>query len=207
MFMKNYIVQPPLLFSSLARYSQWRIPSDKQVYLTFDDGPTPQITERVIEILNSFKVKGTFFCVGSNVEKFPDIFHLLIKEKMGIANHTYSHMNGWKERKNKYLEDIAKAADLISSKLFRPPYGKMKISQAKALSEKYKLIMWDVLTKDYSEKTTPKECFQNVVEYTRGGSIIVFHDSKKAFKRLEYALPKSIEYLLKKGFDMSKVLS
>jgi len=112
-----------------------------------------------------------------------------------------------KVKKDKYLEDIEKAANLMPSKLFRPPYGKIKISQAKVLSKNYKLIMWDVLTKDYSEKTTPKECFQNVVEYTRGGSIIVFHDSQKAFKNLEYALPKSIEYLLKKGFDMSKVLS
>ena len=207
MFMKDYIVQPPKLLSSLSPYSKWRMPSDRQVYLTFDDGPTPQVTEKIIEILNSFKVKGTFFCVGSNVEKFPDLFQQLIKEKMGVANHTYSHMNGWKEKKTKYLEDIAKAANLISSKLFRPPYGKMKISQAKALSEKYKLIMWDVLTKDYSNKITPDECFQNVVEYTRGGSIVVFHDSQKAYKNLEYALPKSIEYLLNKGFDLSKILS
>ncbi len=204
--MKDYSIQIPKLIQKSTRRLNWRYEDTKDVFLTFDDGPTPEITEKVLNILKSFGAKGTFFCIGRNVERHPEIYAQLIKEGMGVGNHTYSHLNGWKTRKQTYLDDINLATDLIKSKLFRPPYGKIRNVQARQVAEEFKIMMWDVLSKDYAYKTTPKQCFENVKQYAKAGSIIVFHDSVKAFPKLEYALPKSIEFLLEKGYNLNAIL-
>ena len=203
---KDYSVQIPKLLQKSRSRLNWRVEGTNDVYLTFDDGPTPEITEKVLQILMSFGVKGTFFCIARNVERHPDIYSKIIEAEMGVGNHTYSHLNGWKNKKDIYIDDVNLASDLIQSKLFRPPYGKIRTVQARKVAEKFKIIMWDVLSKDYAYKTSPKQCFANVKEYAKAGSIIVFHDSIKAFPKLEYALPKSIEFLLEKGYNLNTIL-
>ena len=205
--MKNYTVQIPKIIQKSTRLLKWREEDTNNVYLTFDDGPTPEITEKVLEILKSFDVKGTFFCIARNVDRHPDIYDKLLEANMGIGNHTYSHLNGWKTKNQDYLNDIELASHHIDSDLFRPPYGKISNKAARIISEKYKIIMWDVLSKDYAIKVSPEQCYENVKKHVTAGSIIVFHDSVKAFPKLEYALPKSIEYLLEKGYDLNAVLA
>ena len=205
--MKDYSVQIPKIIQKSRSRLNWRIEDTKHVFLTFDDGPTPEITEKVLKILQSFKVKGTFFCIARNVERHPEIYKKILDAGMGVGNHTYSHINGWKSKKEVYLDDILLASELIKSDLFRPPYGRIRTVQAKAISEKHKIIMWDVLSKDYAYKTSPEQCLKNVEQYAKAGSIIVFHDSVKAFPKLEYALPKSIEFLLEKGYDLTSILN
>jgi len=204
--MKDYTVQIPKVIQNSTRYLDWRIENTNDVYLTFDDGPTPIITEKVLEILQSFNVKGTFFCIGRNVDRHPSIYQKLLDAGMGIGNHTYSHLNGWKTKKQVYINDVDLASSHIKSNLFRPPYGKIRSFPAKQLSKSFKIIMWDVLSKDYAYKTSAIQCFNNVKKYTKPGSIIVFHDSVKAFPKLEYALPKSIEFLLNKGYNLNTIL-
>jgi peptidoglycan/xylan/chitin deacetylase (PgdA/CDA1 family) len=203
---KDYTVQIPRIIQKSTRLLNWRVEGTNNVYLTFDDGPTPEITNKVLEILQSFNVKGTFFCIARNVERHPEIYANILSSGMAVGNHTYSHLNGWKHRKQAYVNDVVLAAEQIKSKLFRPPYGKIRNIQARQLAKKFKLIMWDVLSKDYAYKTTPEQCLNNVKTYTKAGSIVVFHDSVKAFSKLEYALPKSIEYLLNKGYNLNAVL-
>jgi len=204
--MKNYTVQIPKIIQNSTRLLKWREEDTNNVYLTFDDGPTPKITEKVLDILKSYNVKGTFFCIARNVDRHPDIYNKLIEAGMGLGNHTYSHLNGWKTKNQDYLDDINLAASHINSKLFRPPYGKISNKVARIISKKYKIIMWDVLSKDYALKVSPEQCLENVIKHTTAGSIIVFHDSVKAFSKLEYTLPKAIEYLLEKGYNLSATL-
>ncbi len=204
--MKDYTVQIPRIIQKSTRFLNWRVEDTNKVYLTFDDGPTPDITNKVLDILKSFNVKGTFFCIARNVERHPEIYSNILDAGMAVGNHTYSHLNGWKNTKDIYINDVVLAAEQIKSSLFRPPYGKIRNGQARELSKKFKIIMWDVLSKDYARKTTPQKCFDNVKQYTKAGSIIVFHDSVKAFSKLEYALPKSIEFLLSKGYNLNAVL-
>ena len=205
--MKDYTVQIPKIIQRSTRLLKWREEGTNSVYLTFDDGPTPKITEKVLDILKSFNVKGTFFCIARNVDRHPGIYNKLLKAGMGIGNHTYSHLNGWKTNNQDYLNDVDLAASHIDSKLFRPPYGKIRNKAAREISKEYKIIMWDVLSKDYARKVSPEQCFENVKKHATAGSIIVFHDSVKAFPKLEYALPKTIEYLLEKGYNLDCILS
>lgn len=204
--MKDYTVQIPKIIQKSTRLLNWRVENTNDVYLTFDDGPTPEITNKVLGILQSFNVKGTFFCIARNVERHPEIYANILEAGMAVGNHTYSHLNGWKNKKQTYVNDVFLATEQIKSKLFRPPYGKIRNIQARHLSKKFKIIMWDILSKDYAYKTTPEQCFNNVKKYAKAGSIIVFHDSIKAFPKLEYALPKSIEFLLNKGYNLNAVL-
>jgi len=161
---------------------------------------TPEITPYVLDLLAKYKIKGTFFCVGNNVKRYPALFQQIKDEGHAIGNHTYNHSNGWKNDDASYLLDVEKCDDVFSSKLFRPPYGRIKKSQAKIINQEHKIIMWDVLSGDFDLKTTPEQCLENVVENVSSGSIIVFHDSIKAFANLQYTLPKAIEYLLDKKF-------
>jgi peptidoglycan/xylan/chitin deacetylase (PgdA/CDA1 family) len=198
-----YLVRPPYLVQKLFPGTIWRMsPSEKKIYLTFDDGPVPSITTWVLDILKQEKIKATFFCVGENVEKHPEIFQQILDEKHSIGNHTYNHLNGWNTHTNEYIKNIEKCAILVGSKLFRPPYGRLKKSQLSILKKKYSIIMWDVLSGDYDKNTSPEKCFQNVIDNVRNGSIIVFHDSYKAQKNLEYALPKLIAYAKENGFEL-----
>jgi peptidoglycan/xylan/chitin deacetylase (PgdA/CDA1 family) len=184
----------------------WDIPNMKnKIYLTFDDGPTPEITEWVLEILKEHQIKATFFCIGKNIQKHPAIFNKVINDGHAIGNHTFNHLNGWKTPFGSYLENIDLCKSEIrnqQSTLFRPPYGKIKTTQSKKLRQLgYKIIMWDVLSADFDQSITPEKCLENVLQNTQSGSVIVFHDSIKAFKNLEYTLPKSIAILKQKGFE------
>lgn len=186
----------------------WDIPNvENKIYLTFDDGPIPEITEWVLEELKKHHAKATFFCIGNNIEKHPTIFTKLINEGHSIGNHTFNHLNGWKTSTKEYLENLRLCEVSISNlqsancNLFRPPYGKIKPSQSKKIRKSgYKIIMWDVLSGDYDSSISPQKCLENVLENVRSGSIIVFHDSIKAFPNLEYTLPRVLENLSKKGF-------
>jgi peptidoglycan/xylan/chitin deacetylase (PgdA/CDA1 family) len=173
---------------------------EKVVYLTFDDGPIPEITPWVLDLLDKYDIKATFFCVGDNVRKYPNIYQLLQDRGHLTGNHTFHHVQGLEISTESYLEDVAQAEQLIKSNLFRPPYGHMRLSQFQALKKKYKVIMWDVVTRDYSRLKTAEQVFGIVKKYTRNGSIIVFHDSLKSGDRMKEALPKSIEWLLEQGY-------
>lgn len=190
----------------------WNMAKDeKAIYLTFDDGPIPEITEWVLDTLKQYDAKATFFCIGENIQKNPDIFNKIVLGGHQIGNHTNNHLNGWFTPFEEYLDNIQIAQEIISSKyqntqnkikLFRPPYGKLKPQQGVALIELgYKIIMWDILSIDWSQKTSNETCLKNVTNHAKCGSIVVFHDSLKAEKNLRYALPKTLEHFKNKGFE------
>jgi len=179
----------------------WRINTkEKNIYLTFDDGPHPEITPWVLETLKKFDAHATFFCVGQNVKNHPEIFRRIIESNHSVGNHTMNHLNGWKTSDDVYRADILECKKLIPSKLFRPPYGKIKNSQSRKLKNEFNIYMWDVLSKDYDSTLTGEECYQRVIRKTNKGSIIVFHDSVKAEERLKVALPEVLKYFNEKGF-------
>ncbi|WP_165040197.1 polysaccharide deacetylase family protein [Dysgonomonas sp. ZJ709] len=196
------IEQPPILYRLLYKDSIWRIPieGEKTVYLTFDDGPIPEITPWVLDLLDQYEVKATFFCVGDNVRKHPDIYQMVLDRGHRVGNHTFNHIQGIRKFTKRYVENTRLASEYIDSDLFRPPHGHMRIPQYLTLRKKYKIIMWDVVTRDYSKCMTPDKVLNAVKKYTRDGSIIVFHDSIKAEKNMKYALPKSIEWLKEQGY-------
>lgn len=191
----------------------WDIPNDEnKVFLTFDDGPTPEITEWTLAQLKKYEAKATFFCIGNNIEKHPEIFQKIIEEGHTIGNHTFNHLKGWKTSTDKYITNVTLCqSEIVNRKsqiinLFRPPYGKIKPSQSKILRKLgYKIIMWDVLSYDFDQTITPEKCLSNVLKNVQSGSIIVFHDSLKAGQNLRYALPKTLEFLKEKGFVCAKI--
>ncbi|MGZ3862404.1 MAG: polysaccharide deacetylase family protein [Bacteroidia bacterium] len=193
-------VSPPKVLRSLYPQCFWNLPNDKnKIYLTFDDGPTPELLPFILETLDKYKIKATFFCVGENITKYPELFKKM-EEKHVVGNHTFNHMNGWKVKNDFYYRNIKKFDEVYPSTIFRPPYGRISRPQAKHLSREYNIIMWDVLSYDYDKRTSPEKCLSNVVKNTKSGSVIVFHDNKKAAENLTYALPLAIEQLLSKGF-------
>ncbi|MDR1645916.1 MAG: polysaccharide deacetylase family protein [Tannerellaceae bacterium] len=196
------IEQPPLLYRALFPGAIWRIPADDAqcVYLTFDDGPIPRITPWVLDTLDRYGVKATFFCVGDNVRKHPDIYQMILDKGHLTGNHTYNHVQGIRLLTSHYINNVEKAKEYIDSPLFRPPHGHMRLPQVKRLSRLYRIIMWDVVTRDYSPHMNHDDVFNVVKKYTRNGSFIVFHDSLKAEKNLKEALPRSIEWLLAEGY-------
>jgi len=200
-----YFVKTPGIVQSIFGGLIWRIAGSKKVYLTFDDGPVPEATPWVLDLLKSKNIKGTFFCVGENVEKYPEIYNRIISEGHSVGNHTYNHLNSWKTDRSTYTDNVGKAADVIDSKLFRPPYGKLTPSIIKALKNKYDVVMWDVLSGDFDTTLTPKDCLNNVIENAKEGSIIVFHDSIKAIDTLKFVLPEVISFFEEKGIDMDRV--
>ncbi len=196
----------------------WDIPNaENKIYLTFDDGPTPEITEWVLQELEKYNAKATFFCIGNNIEKNPEILEKVILAEHSVGNHTFNHLNGWKTPTEEYLEDSIRWSVVSGQSsnlqlptsnfhLFRPPYGKIKSSQAKKLRQLgYKIIMWDVLSADYDATISAEKCLENATIKATSGSIIVFHDSVKAFPHLEYTLPKALEYYKEKGFVFEKL--
>lgn len=196
-----FLVKTPVALKKPYPSLVWDIPNDKNViYLTFDDGPTPEVTTWVLETLKHYNAKATFFVVGENVKKYPILFQQLITDGHAIGNHTYNHLNGWKTKTSDYIQNIEKCAELVESNLFRPPYGRIKNTQIRKLKQDYNIIMWDVLSGDFDFKTTPEQCVNNVIENTKSGSIIVLHDSIKAEKNLRYTLPKVLDYLKGQGF-------
>ena len=202
------IEQPPKLYRMLFPKSIWRIPikNKKMIYLTFDDGPIPEVTPWVLNVLDKYNIKATFFCVGDNVRKYPDIYIDVLNRGHQVGNHTFNHLQGWKTLGTKFVDNVIKGNKVIDSKLFRPPHGHMFLYQLAHLNLLgYKTIMWDVVTRDYSNRLTPSQVYNNVKKYTRNGSIIVFHDSLKAKTNLRYALPRSIEWLLEQGYTFGKI--
>ena len=195
----------------------WDIPNhENKVFLTFDDGPTPEITEWTLEQLKKFNAKATFFCIGNNIEKHPEIFKKIIQEEHAIGNHTFNHLKGWDITTDEYIENTNKCAEIMCQlsqsfgtdhcQLFRPPYGKIKPSQSRILRKLgYKIIMWDVLSCDFDQTITREECLDNVLKNVESGSIIVFHDSVKAEQNLKFVLPKTLEFLNEKGFVCEKL--
>lgn len=201
-----YFVKTPWWLRSLYPSLTWKIPSDKnEIYLTFDDGPHKTITPFVLDTLQQFNAKATFFCIGKNVENNPEIFRQILNEGHSIGNHTYNHLNGWKTNDDDYFKDVIKAKAVIDSKFFRPPYGRIGRFQIQQLKKLYSIIMWDVLSGDFDVSLSPKQCLQQVVKHTKPGSVIVFHDSEKAFLRLEYVLPKALQHFKESGLKCKQI--
>jgi peptidoglycan/xylan/chitin deacetylase (PgdA/CDA1 family) len=200
--MKFYTIKTPFIIQRVFSSYRWRFSSvSKEIYLTFDDGPTSEITTFILNELKKHKVKATFFCIGKNVKKHPTIYERIKKEGHSVGNHTYNHLNGFRTNNTNYIENIQQAEKLIESNLFRPPYGRLKSSQAKSIIKKgYKIIMWDVLSGDFDTTITPEKCLKNVLNKTTNGSIIVMHDSEKAKDKIFYTLPKILNYYQEKGY-------
>lgn len=197
-----YIVRPSYLLQKIYPQAVWRKSSlEKKIYLTFDDGPVPEITTGVLDLLKQEQIKATFFCVGENVTKNPEIYQRILNEKHAVGNHTFNHINGWNTHGNQYLRNVIKCAEVVDSKLFRPPYGRIKKSQLAQINKQYSVIMWDVLSGDYDKNTSPEQCLSNVVKNVRNGSVVVFHDSYKAQKNMQYALPLFIRFAKEQGFE------
>lgn len=198
------IEQPPLLYRILFPEAIWRIKRKKQrvVYLTFDDGPIPEVTPWVLDTLDKYGIKATFFMVGDNARRHPWLVDDIKKRGHSYGNHTMHHLQGVKVTKLRYMRDITEANEYIDSALFRPPHGLMRPSQAKAIKKRYNIVMYDLVTRDYSYKLNGEEVFANVRHYVRNGSIIVFHDSLRAEHNLKYALPKAIEWLKSEGYEI-----
>ena len=178
---------------------------EKKLYLTFDDGPHPTITPQVLEILKKFNAKATFFCVGSNVKKYKETFELIKKEGHSVGSHTFNHERGWKTKTKDYVNSVKEACDLIQSPLFRPPHGRIKFSQIRNLKKDFKIVAWTVISYDWDKSLTPDDCFNNVIRNADDGSIIVFHDSEKAFNNMIPALTKVLEYYTDKGYTFEKL--
>ncbi|MBO5272463.1 MAG: polysaccharide deacetylase family protein [Muribaculaceae bacterium] len=197
------IEQPPLLYRILFPEAIWRIKRKKQrvVYLTFDDGPIPEVTPWVLDTLDKYGIKATFFMVGDNARRHPWLVEDIKKRGHSYGNHTMHHLQGFKVTTLRYMRDITEANEYIDSSLFRPPHGLMRWSQAKAIKDHYNIVMYDIVTRDYSYKLNGEEVLKNVKHYTRNGSIIVFHDSLRAERNLKYALPLAIEWLKKEGYE------
>ena len=196
-----YLVKTPNVIQSLFPNFTWRIPTqEKTVYLTFDDGPIPEVTPWVVAQLEKFSAKATFFCVGDNVRKHPEVFQQVVDAGHAVGNHTFHHLNGWLQDNIPYFHDIRHCARLINSTLFRPPYGRLKPRQAQFLQRHYRIVMWDVLSGDFDPAITPEQCLQNVLRNVSAGSIVVFHDSLKAQEKLTYVLPRVLEALSEQGY-------
>ncbi|MFV5694591.1 polysaccharide deacetylase family protein [Flavobacterium sp. LB3P122] len=207
--MDFYWIKTNLIIKKIFSNYTWDIPnSENKVYLTFDDGPIPEITEWVLEQLKKHDVDATFFCIGDNIAKHPEILKKIMSAGHAIGNHTFNHLNGWKTTTGAYLENFKRCEEIIQqsginlkSKLFRPPYGKIKTAQAKKIQKLgYKIIMWDVLSADFDQNLSKENCLENVLSTVESGSVIVFHDSIKAFKNLEYVLPRTLAYLKENNF-------
>lgn len=201
-----YLASSPLLLRKLYSSLIWKLPgSEKRIYLTFDDGPIPQITPWVLDLLSEYNAKATFFCIGKNVERNTDIFKSILSQGHSIGNHTYTHLNGWRSSVTDYLNDINKCGELIDSNLFRPPYGKIKRSQIRHILPSHKIIMWDILSRDFDENLNLEKGFEYIKKHVKPGSIIVFHDSIKAWPRLQILLPRTLEYFRMLGYTFEKI--
>jgi peptidoglycan/xylan/chitin deacetylase (PgdA/CDA1 family) len=199
-------VRPPLIYRTLFPYLIWKIPaSEKTLYLTFDDGPVPGVTSWVLEELKKYNAKATFFCIGENIKKHPALYEEILKEGHATGNHTFNHLNAWKTPADEYLVNVAKAATLCKSSLFRPPYGMITFATGRKLRLEYKIVMWDVLSYDFDSDATPEKCLSNVTSNAGNGSVIVFHDSLKAEKNMRFALTGTLEYFTGQGFRFEAI--
>ena len=197
-----YLVRPPYLLKKFSPASLWRLKTDKkEICLSFDDGPHPEITPWVLDQLKAAGAKAIFFCVGDNVKRYPDVYDRILAEGHLTGNHTKNHLNGWSSDTNKYLNNIAECAEAVKSPFFRPPYGRLKKSQAKRIRLNYTIVMWDELSGDFDRNTSNEKCLENTLKYSRNGSIVVFHDSVKAKSNLYYTLPRYLKEITARGFE------
>lgn len=196
------IEQPPVPYRMLFPETVWRIPmKHKAVFLTFDDGPIPEVTPWVLDLLDQYGIKATFFCVGDNVRKHPETFKMVVERGHSVGNHTMHHLQGAKVTTKRYVADILEAHALIDSPLFRPPHGLIRWKQARAIKDNMRIVMYDLVTRDYSKHLNGEQVLDNVRRYVRNGSIVVFHDSLKSEQNLRYALPRAIEWLKENGYQ------
>ena len=201
-----YFIKTPNLVKRIFPQQVWSIPeADKSIYLTFDDGPTPGVTRWILNLLKQYDAKATFFLVGNNVRKYPNLTQLIADEGHSLGNHTFNHLNGWQTANGEYIKDIYKCRNLIHSNLFRPPYGKITRAQTRRLSDRYKVVMWDVLSGDFDQTLHKDKVVENVINNTVEGSVIVFHDSVKARERMQYALPKVLEHFSNRGYKFDSI--
>lgn len=212
--MRSYLVKTPRLVQRFFYNYSWRIKTTKkEIYLTFDDGPVPDFTPWVLDTLKKYNAKATFFCVGENIKKFPQIYQEIKDAGHRVGNHTFNHLQGWKTPTNKYIKNILKAESYLyddpmnhQKKLFRPPHGRIRPIQAKILRKKgYKIIMWDVLSGDFDQGLSKELCLELTIKNIKNGSIVVFHDSDKSFKNLDFVLPKVLEHFTQEGFDFKSL--
>ena len=201
-----YYKNTPGFITNIYHSLEWKINTpQKEIYLTFDDGPHPEITPWVISELNKFDARATFFCVGENVERFSDTYKLILKNGHTTGNHTYNHLNGWFTSTINYVKNIKKCAQVVHSGLFRPPYGKLTRTQIKHLNKYYRIIMWSNLSCDFDSDADEKKCLNNLLKNSSSGSIVVFHDSEKAKAKMQYMLPKFLNYFSEKGFEFKAI--
>jgi peptidoglycan/xylan/chitin deacetylase (PgdA/CDA1 family) len=205
-----YLVKTPWLLKAFYPNLIWNKDRKRRsIYLTFDDGPIPIVTPFVLNILKQYNAKATFFCIGDNVSKHPDVFEQVKNAGHSIGNHTFNHLKGWKTEDKTYFENFLKADEQLHTGLFRPPYGRIKKSQIillKQANPDLNIVMWDVLSGDFDLNLSPEACLQNVLKHTENGSIVVFHDSLKAYERLEYVLPRAMEEWSKMGYSFSPLI-
>lgn len=203
-----WIVRPPSFLTRALHRMTWDLSGeDRNVYLTFDDGPTPVVTPWVIDRLKEADAKATFFCLGRNVEKHPEVYKQILSAGHSVGNHSYSHLKGFRSSMRRYMDDIHLASGMIESRLFRPPYGRIFPHQVKAVTKEYDIIMWNVLSIDYNPGLSGKRVLKNVIRNVKPGSIIVFHDSDKAAENLYYALPRTLDFLRDEGYHMLSIPS
>ncbi len=201
-----YLIKTPNFIKKLFPNYFWNIDTtEKVLYITFDDGPIPEVTPQVLNILDQYNAKATFFCVGSNVKKYDSVFNQVIDAGHTIGNHTFTHKDGWQTDRISYFHDVRHCARLVNSDLFRPPYGRLKMKQAQFLQRHYKIVMWDVLSGDFDPNISTEKCYKNVINNATNGSIIVFHDSLKAEQKVLNVLPRVLEYFASLGYRFEAI--
>lgn len=189
-----YTVRPPFFYRVLYNEALFRVKeTEQELFLTFDDGPIPGVTDWVLDELKKHNAKATFFCIGKNVKANPELFERIKAEGHSVGNHTYNHISGWKSKLEEYTEDVKQCDTTFEAKLFRPPYGRIKPKQFKAVTQNHQVVFWDVISGDFDPETSKEKCLENVLKNTRDGSIIVLHDSLKASERMKYILPIILE--------------
>lgn len=200
-------LSPPRFFQRFFKNIIWNFPLETEgIFLTFDDGPTPGVTPWVLEQLRLYNAKATFFCLAKNIEMHLEIFKTIVAEGHAVGNHSYSHIRGWGTDTTQYVQDIIYANSFVNSNLYRPPYGRITPRQFKLLRHQYKIILWDVLSMDYSRRVSPRKVYRFVMDNARPGSIVVFHDSLKAERNLRYALPRVLDKLTEKGYVFKPIV-
>lgn len=209
-----YFVKTPWLLKKIYPDCVWDIPTqDNVIYLTFDDGPHPEATPFVLDELKKYNAKATFFCIGKNVVEHPGIYKRILSEGHRTGNHSFNHLNGWKVKDEKYIADVMEARKFIDSNIFRPPYGRITKFQNRLLAtadsgtqkQLFKIIMWNVLSADFDLSATPQKCASNVIMNAKRGSVIVFHDSQKAFSKLKFALPEVLKHFAAKNYSFAEI--
>ncbi len=201
-----YFVRTPQFIQNLFPNFTWKMKTqEKQLFLTFDDGPTPEVTPWVLDQLAQYDAKATFFCLGNQIKAHPELLQDVINAGHSIGNHSFDHMNGWTTENRPYFLNVKKCAKLIETDLFRPPYGRLKPKQAQFLLRHYRIVMWDVMSGDFDANINNEQCLSNVMNNVEKGSIIVFHDSQKAKEKLQYVLPKVLEHFSSKGYTFNKI--